>query len=88
MVTQEGKFLFHNDRKAYEEGYFLGRATYEMPGRFDGDLIERMFRLANRRFFMRPLHLARIALKRLYSPSQFPVMIRKFLKVIFRGRQM
>jgi anaerobic magnesium-protoporphyrin IX monomethyl ester cyclase len=87
MVEREGRFLYHNERNLYENGYFLGRATYEMPGRFDAAALERAFKLANRRFYYRPLTLATLLVKRLHSPRHFFYLVLKFMRVVFRGRQ-
>jgi len=86
MVKEKGKFLFHNDERLYEEGYFLGRASYEMPG-FDAETLERMYRLANRTFYMRPYTLLVLILKRIYSPIHIFFLARKWFRVLLRGRQ-
>ncbi|HOY61716.1 MAG TPA: radical SAM protein [bacterium] len=87
IAVKEGRFLFHNDRNMYEQGFFLGRAAYEMPGKFDAATLEKMFRLANRRFFYRPLTLLTLAFRRIHSPAHLMYLIRKFFRVVFRGRQ-
>ncbi len=87
MVGKEGRFLFHNEHNLYEQGYFLGRAAYEMPGRFDAATLEEMFRLANRRFYFRLKTLLVLFIKRMKSPGRLVYLGVKFLKVVFRGRQ-
>jgi len=87
LVKESGRFLFHNDRNLYEQGYFLGRAAYEMPGQFDAATLEEMFKLANRRFYYRPVTLAALFFKRIFGIRHFFYLIIKFLKVVFKGRQ-
>jgi len=86
IVKREGRFLFHNEMELYEDGYFLGRASYEMPG-FDAGTLERMFRLATRRFYFRPKTILDLLLHRLYRPEQIFYLARKFFRVVFKGRQ-
>ncbi len=86
IVREEGKFLFHNEQNLYEDGYLLGRATCEMPG-FDAETVERMFKLANRRFYFRPLVIVALIFKRIYSPMHFFVMVRNAFRILFRGRK-
>jgi anaerobic magnesium-protoporphyrin IX monomethyl ester cyclase len=87
MVKEKGRFLFHNDRKLYEQGFFLGRAAYEMPGQFDGATLEEMFKLANRRFYFRPRTLLVLFFKRMHSIRHLLYLAAKFFKVVFKGRQ-
>ncbi len=87
LVVEQGKFLYHNERNLYEQGFFLGRAAYEMPGRFDARTLEKMFRLANRRFYYRPYTLAVLFFKRMHSPRHLLYLIWKFFRVVFKGRQ-
>lgn len=86
IVEKEGKFLFHDEMKLYEEGYFLGRASCEMPG-FNAETLERMFRLANRKFYFRPRVLLALFFKRMHSPAHIIYLVRKWFRVLFRGRQ-
>lgn len=87
IVEKEGRFLYHNERNLYENGYFLGRATYEMPGRFDAAALERVFKIANRRFYFRPLTLITLFFKRVHTPRHLYYLMLKFMRVVFRGRQ-
>lgn len=86
IVKEEGRLLYDNEVELYERGYFLGRATCEMPG-FDAETLEKMYRLANRRFFFRPAALAALFFKKLYSPAQIFFMLRKWFRVALRGKQ-
>ena len=86
IVKKEGRFLYHDERNLYEDGYFLGRASYEMPG-FDAATLERMFKLATRRFYFRPKVILSLLPRRIFRPDQIFYLIRKFFRVMFRGRQ-
>ena len=87
LVHEQGRFLYHNDQQLYEDGYFMGRASYEMPGRFDAALVEEMYKKAYRSFFLRPGRLLSLAMKRIRRPKDIYYLLIKGLKVIFRGRQ-
>lgn len=86
IVAADGRFLFHNEKNLYEDGYLLGRATCEMPG-FDAATVERMFKLANRRFYFRPFTIIALFFKRAYTPAHFFVMVRNALRIFTRGRK-
>jgi radical SAM superfamily enzyme YgiQ (UPF0313 family) len=87
IVKEKGRFLFHTDTNLYENGYFLGRAAYEMPGQFDADTLEKMFRLANRRFYNRPKTLVALFFKRIHGLHDLAYLAYKFFKVVFKGSQ-
>ncbi|MEW5946800.1 MAG: radical SAM protein [bacterium] len=87
IASVEGKILYHADGGFWEKGYFLGKACYEMPG-FSAGALERMYRAANRRFYMRPRQLLRlIARGRVRTLRDVPYLLMKGLKVILKGRQ-
>lgn len=87
IAREKGRMLYHNNKNLYEQGFFLGRAAYEMPGQFDAETLEKMFRLANRKFYYRPATLLTLLLKRIHTPMHLVYLFRKFLRVVFRGRQ-
>lgn len=87
LVTEKGRFLYSDEQQLYEDGYFMGRASYEMPGRFDAALVEAMYKKAYRSFFLQPGRLAALALKRIRSPKDIYYLMIKGLKVLFKGRQ-
>ena len=87
MVMEKGRFLYQTDDNLYEQGYFMGRASYEMPGQFDGALVEEMYKKAYRSFFLNPKRILRLGLRRVRNPKDLIYLFIKGMKVLFRGRQ-
>ncbi|MEW5945680.1 MAG: radical SAM protein [bacterium] len=85
MVKREGRFIYQVDGRFWNKGYFLGKASYEMPG-FSAATLERMYRLAYRRFFLRPSQILRVAPGRMRSPRDLFYVSIKALSVILKGR--
>lgn len=87
IAKEKGRFLYHTETNLYEDGFFLGRAAYEMPGQFDAATLEKMFRLANRRFYYRPKALIVLFFKRIHGLRDLAYLAYKFFRVVFKGRQ-
>ncbi|MEW6203484.1 MAG: radical SAM protein [bacterium] len=86
IALREGKFLYHVDDGYWDKGYFLGKASYEMPG-FSAAQLERMYRRAYRRFFLRPTQMLRLLRGRVHSVWDLFYIIQKAVRVILKGRQ-
>jgi anaerobic magnesium-protoporphyrin IX monomethyl ester cyclase len=87
MVVERGRFVYHRDDGMWEKGFFLGRATYDMPGQFDAATVERIYRTATRRFFLRPGQILRLLRVRIRRPADLLHAIRKGWHVLTYGRQ-
>ncbi len=86
FVKENGRLLYEDEMDLCDSGYFLGKASYELP-HLGADSVEQMFRLANRRFYMRPVVLLTLVLRKSYSPRHLMNFAIKWFKVLFRGRQ-
>lgn len=86
IVARDGRFIHHAPDERWTQGYFMGRATFEMPA-FDAATVERTFRAASRRFFLQPGRILRLLRKRIRRPADIPQILAKAWYVVSRGRQ-
>ena len=85
VVARQGRFRV--DLLQGAPFFDSGRAVFEMP-QFRAADVERMFRRAHRRFYLRPRQLLRTAGRLLRSGDDLGFALTNFLRLVLRGRRL
>ncbi|MBI5701263.1 radical SAM protein [Candidatus Saganbacteria bacterium] len=83
MIEKNGRLLI----SGYEDYcHTSGKMVYEYPGTATPDVVERMFKKANREFYFRPKYILK-QLPKLLRPSQIPMLLKGLKRIMFLQRQ-
>ncbi len=85
MVAREGRFLV--DLVEGAPFFDSGKVVFEMP-HFRAEDVERIFRRAHRRFYLRPRQVLRTTAALLRSGDDLGFALRCFLRLVVRGRRL